>query len=187
MVGRRQRSPGSCGATRRPAADTDPSTLIGTRLRVEHVAIDAESTSTLSWAAWSPSCSVGGKAHSRSASTSRCASPLIGRCGCAMRVSIRLSTNRVRVFYDHRGWRRTAVHRCAAVEITAARTSDNSAGGDASTNTCSPSTTDRSCPSIGHRQGTGRAISSSVTTSLRDRHTRRTPDPNSAPHPSAAR
>ena len=152
---RRRRSRGNCGATRRPVA--------GTALRCSSArgCASRPSPSTpcrcqrSAAAAWSPSCSVGGGAHSRLVGTCVCASPTTGRCGYAMRASMRLSTKRIRVSYDHHGWRRTAAHRCALVEITAARTSDSSADEAAFNSRCSPSTTARSRQSIDQSQGTG--------------------------------
>lgn len=130
--------------------------LIGTRLRVEAVTIDVVSMSTFSWAAWSPSCSVGGGVHCRLVGTCVCASPRTGRCGYAMRASMRLSTKRIRASYDHHSWRRTAAHRCALVEFTTAHTSDSSADEAASNSLCSPSMTARSRQLIDqgrHREG----------------------------------
>ena len=57
---------------------------------------------------------------------------------CVMRVSIRLYTNRIRDSCGPRGWRRTDVHRCAPVAITAERTSASSAGDHGSNSPCSP-------------------------------------------------
>lgn len=101
---------------------------IGTRQRVEHVTVDAVSTSTLRWAASSPSYWISGGAPSRSAAICVCASPRIGRCGCAIKASMPLSTNQIRATCGHHGWRRTATHRYAPVEITAAHISISSAG-----------------------------------------------------------
>lgn len=75
-----------------------------------------------------------------------------------MKASIKLSTNQIRDSYDHHGWHRTAAHRYALVEITAARTNDINAGEAASNNPCSPSTTARSRPLTGPRRGTGKGI-----------------------------
>lgn len=53
----------------------------------------------------------------RSAVTCASAFPTIHRCGCAMRASIKLSTNRIRASCGHSGWRRsafTAAHRAGS-------------------------------------------------------------------------
>ena len=70
-----------------------------------------------------------------------CASPTTHACGCAMRVSIKLPTNRIRDFCEPRDLHRTAFHRYAPVAITAEHTSISSAGDRGSNSQCSPSTT----------------------------------------------
>lgn len=54
----------------------------------------------------------------------------------AMRVSIRLSINRIRASGDRRGWRLTGVHRCAPGGITAERTNVSSVGGRGFSSRC---------------------------------------------------
>lgn len=126
----------SCAATRRPDPSTSPSRLIGAPLRVEHVITDVGSRPMSTSAPWSPNCSVTGGARSRSAGTFVCAFPPIRRCGCVMRVSIKLSTNRIRDSCARRGWHLTAVHRCAPDGTTAERTNVRSVGGRGFSSRC---------------------------------------------------
>lgn len=75
-----------------------------------HATINAESTPTISSAAWSPSCLVSGGVRSTSAVTSAADSSRIRRCGCAKKRFIKLSINRIRGSCGPHVWRRIDVH-----------------------------------------------------------------------------
>jgi hypothetical protein len=67
--------------------------------------------------------------RSRSVVTCVTASPMIRRCGCAMRASIKLYTKLIHASCRLRRWHRTTAHRCSPAGITVERTSASSGGG----------------------------------------------------------
>jgi len=152
--GRCRRSRESCDATRWPAAGIAPSTPIVAPRSGEHVGTGVGSKPTASFVMWSPSCFFDGGA----AVTCATAFPTIRRCGCAMRASIKLFINRIRVSCGPRRWRRIDAHRYAPVVTTAERTSASSAVGPGFSSRCSPSMIGRSQLLTDLKPDTGKAI-----------------------------
>src|SRR4051794_2966013 len=105
-----------------------------------HVSTGGGSRSTFTLAPWSPRCLVSGGARNRLAVTFASAFLVIHRCGCVMKVSIKLSINRTRASCGPRGWLRIGAHRCVLVGITAERTGVSSVTTPSATRQSSPMT-----------------------------------------------